>query len=110
MQPLGNLLFLVLLFVVFYFMLIRPQKKRAEQHRMLIESLGVGDDIVTIGGLFGTIRALREDHLEVEVASGVTIRVLRSAVARKITEDEDEDEEMGDEELEDEEVVDEARA
>ncbi len=50
---LTQFLFLGLLIGVFYFMLIRPQKKRAEQHRSLIESVGVGDEVVTIGGLHG---------------------------------------------------------
>ncbi len=73
--------------VVFYFMLIRPQKRRADQHRALMESLTVGDEVVTIGGMFGTVRRLDESELELEVAPGTTLRLLRSAVARRITED-----------------------
>ncbi len=98
-SPAGNLIFLVLLVAVFYFMLIRPQKRRMDQHRRLIESLGDGDEIVTAGGMFGTITRLGTDDVQVEIAPGTNIRVLKSAVARKITDDED------DEELEEEEEV-----
>ena len=102
-SPAGNLIFLVLLVAVFYFMLIRPQKKRVDSHRRLIESLGDGDEIVTIGGVFGTITRLGPDDVQVDIAPGTNIRILKSAVARKIT---DEDEE----ELEDEDVDDEPEA
>jgi preprotein translocase subunit YajC len=101
-SPAGNLIFLVLLVAVFYFMLIRPQKRRVDQHRRLIESLGDGDEIVTIGGVFGTIKHLGSDDVEVEIAPGTNVRILKSAVARKV-EDEDE-EELEDEEYEDEEA------
>jgi preprotein translocase subunit YajC len=83
----SSIIFLVLLIGIFYFMLIRPQKRRVEQHRALMDSLQIGDDVITIGGIHGTIRALRDDELEVEVAPGTTLRLLRSAVARRITED-----------------------
>jgi preprotein translocase subunit YajC len=98
-SPAGNLIFLVLLVAVFYFMLIRPQKRRVDQHRRLVESLGNGDEIVTIGGVFGTITQLGAEEVHIEVAPGTTVRILKSAVARKIT-DEDE-EELDEEEVED---------
>jgi preprotein translocase subunit YajC len=78
------LISLVLMVGVFYFLLIRPQQRRVRQQRTLMESLEVGDDILTIGGLFGTIRAIDDDALTVEIAPGTTVRLLRSAVARKI--------------------------
>lgn len=96
-SPVGSLVFLALLFVLFYFMLIRPQKRRMEQHRQLVETLGNGDEVVTIGGIFGTVDSLGADDLILEVAPGTKIRTLKSAVARKITEDaEEEDEELED--------------
>jgi preprotein translocase subunit YajC len=104
-SPAGNLIFLVLLVAVFYFMLIRPQKRRVDQQRRLIESLGDGDEVVTIGGVFGTITRLGADEIHIEIAPGTTVRMLKSAVARKIV-DEDEDE-LEDEELEEEELEDE---
>lgn len=87
MEGLSSLLFLALLIGIFYFMLIRPQKKRVEQHRELVESIGVGDEIVTIGGIYGTIRSLDDERFELEVAPGTTVRFVKSAIARKVTHD-----------------------
>lgn len=83
----SSIIFLVLLVGIFYFMLIRPQKRRVEQHRALMESLQIGDEVITIGGIRGTIRAFREDELEVEVAPGTNLRLVRSAVARRVADD-----------------------
>ena len=90
-DALPQLLFLGLLIGVFYFMLIRPQKKRAEQHRNLIDSVGVGDEIVTIGGLHGRVSRLGDDDIEIEAAPGTKLRFVKSAIARKVTEDSDEE-------------------
>ncbi|MGH2826703.1 MAG: preprotein translocase subunit YajC [Actinomycetota bacterium] len=84
-------LFLGLLIGVFYFMLIRPQKKRAQQHRNLVDSIGVGDEIVTIGGLHGRVTRLGEDDFEIEASPGTKLRFVKSAIARKVTEDADEE-------------------
>ena len=86
----SSLIFLVLLVGIFYFMLIRPQKRRVDQHRTLIESLGLGDEIVTIGGMFGTIKNIHDEDIELEIASGTVIRILKTAVARQVTEEVDE--------------------
>ena len=86
----SSLIFLVLLVGIFYFMLIRPQKRRVDQHRTLIESLGLGDEIVTIGGMFGTIKNIHDEDIELEIASGTVIRIVKTAVARQVTEDVDE--------------------
>jgi len=83
----GSFIFLILLIGIFYFMLIRPQRKRADQHRKLIESVGYGDEVVTIGGVFGTVRSLDEDEVQLEVAPGTTIRFLRTAIARRVMDD-----------------------
>lgn len=85
-----------------YFMLIRPQKRRVADQRAMIDSIEVGDEVLTIGGIFGIVRAIDDelDEITLEVAPGVTIRVTRSAVARRVTEDEDDwgaEEEAGDE-------------
>ena len=81
-----GLVFLVLMMVVFYFMLIRPQKKRADQHRSLVNSLSVGDEVVTIGGLIGRVSSLDDEAMGLEVGPGTTLRVLKTAVARRVTE------------------------
>lgn len=83
----SSLIFLVLLIGIFYFMLIRPQKRRVQQHQQLVDSLGVGDEIVTIGGLHGTITRIGDDDLELEAAPGVRMRFVKSAVARVVAED-----------------------
>jgi preprotein translocase subunit YajC len=90
---------LVLMVVVFYFLLIRPQQRRARSQRELVQSIDVGDDVVTVGGMLGTIRALDDDTVTVEVAPGIEIHMLKSAILRKnveIHEDESHaDEEAG---------------
>ena len=84
---LANLVFLAFLIAIFYFLLIRPQKKRQETHRRLIESVQVGDEVVTIGGFYGTVRRLGDDEIEVEISPGTTMRMVKSAIARRMTED-----------------------
>ena len=89
-NPLAAFLPLVLIGGLMYFMLIRPQKKRVAEQRALVDSLEVGDEVLTIGGIFGIVRAI-DDELEeitLEVAPATTLRVVRSAVARRITEEE----------------------
>jgi preprotein translocase subunit YajC len=85
-----------LMVVIFYFLLIRPQRRRAMQQRDLVEGLGVGDDVITVGGMFGTIRAMDDESVTVQVAPGTDIRMLKSAILRKtVTEDSVPDEEAG---------------
>ena len=78
-----------LMVVIFYFLLIRPQQRRARAQRNLVENLDVGDEVVTVGGMFGTIRSLDDEALTVEVAPGIQIRMLRSAILRKYVQEED---------------------
>jgi preprotein translocase subunit YajC len=91
-----QLVFLLLIGVVFYFMLIRPQQRRARAQRELIQSVSVGDEVVTIGGIFGRVLELDDDAVVLEVAPGTTLRFLRSAIARRIVEQEEETEEEED--------------
>ncbi len=77
----ANLLFLVVIFVVFYFLLIRPQQKRAKEHKAMVEALAKGDEVVTNGGLLGKISKVGDSFLTVEVADGLEVRVQRGAVA-----------------------------
>lgn len=71
---------LIVIFAVFYFMLIRPQMKRAKEHRMLVSQLGKGDEVVTNGGLLGKITDLSDAFVTVEIAEGVHIKLQRNAV------------------------------
>lgn len=84
---LSSLIFLGLLIAIFYFMLIRPQKKRMESHRALVESIGPGDEIITMTGLYGTVRSIGDDDVEIEIAPGTTVRFLKSAIGRRVSED-----------------------
>jgi preprotein translocase subunit YajC len=74
----------VLLGVAFYFFLLRPQRRQIAEHQALIATLEVGDEIITAGGVYGTVRALRDDVIELEIADGVIARVARAAVARHV--------------------------
>jgi preprotein translocase subunit YajC len=72
---------LILLFAVFYFLLIRPQQKRAKTHKQFIENLKKGDRVVTSGGMYGTITGVTDDSVTIEVAEKVRVKVLKSAIA-----------------------------
>jgi preprotein translocase subunit YajC len=84
---LSSILFLVFLIGIFYLMLIRPQRKRVEQHRKLIESVDVGDEVITIGGMYGRVKAIGDEELELEVSPGNSVRFTKSAIGRRVTED-----------------------
>lgn len=90
-EGLSQVIFLALLIAVFYFVLIRPQKRRAEQHQQLIGSVDVGDEIITIGGLYGTVTAMGDDDFEMEPSPGTRLRFVKSAIARRVTEELDEE-------------------
>jgi len=77
-----SLLPLVLMFVVLYFIMIRPQMKRQKEHKALIEALAKGDEVVTTGGFLGRVSKLGETYLHVEVANGVELQVQRSSVVQ----------------------------
>jgi preprotein translocase subunit YajC len=72
---------LFIIFLVFYFLLIRPQMKRAKEHKSLVSALGKDDEIITSGGLLGRITDLGDDFVSVEISDGVNVKVQRQAVA-----------------------------
>jgi preprotein translocase subunit YajC len=72
---------LIIIFVIFYFLLIRPQMKRAKEHKKLVSELGNGDEVVTNGGLLGRITNVGESFVTIEVAESVKIKVQRHAIA-----------------------------
>ena len=82
MSSLTSMLPLVLMFVVLYFLMIRPQMKRQKEHRAMIDALAKGDEVATSGGLIGRVTGMAEQFLQVEVASGVVVQVQRSAVTQ----------------------------
>ncbi len=79
-SSLMSMLPLVLMFVVFYFFMIRPQMKKQKEHRAMVEALAKGDEVVTSGGVLGKVAKLGDSYLGVEIANGVEIQVQRGAV------------------------------
>ena len=75
-----SVFFLVLMFVAFYFLLIRPQNKRMKEHKAMVAGLAKGDEVVTAGGVLGRISDLNDLYVTVEIADGVNVRVQRQAV------------------------------
>lgn len=79
---LGQMLPLVAMFVVLYFVMIRPQMKKQKEHRKMIEAVAKGDEVVTAGGVLGTISKVGENYLGLEVSKGVEVQIQRSAVVQ----------------------------
>lgn len=80
-SSLMGLLPLVLIFVVFYFLLIRPQSKRQKEHKEMVASLNVDDEIVTGGGVLGKVTKVHDQFVCVEVASGVELKIQRHTIS-----------------------------
>ncbi len=77
------LIFVVLIFGLMYFVMIRPQRKRQKEHQQLIEELKRGDRVVTAGGIYGVIESISEDSVTIKVESGATMRVAKGSVSLK---------------------------
>ena len=75
------IIFLVLIFGIFYFLLIRPQRKRQKQHDALVQELQKGDRVITAGGVYGVIESISDESVVMKIESGVTIRVAKGSVA-----------------------------
>ena len=75
-----GIIMLVIMFAIFYLLLIRPQQKRAKQHKELVENLKSGDEVVTAGGIHGKIVAVQDDIITLEIASNVRIKINRSSI------------------------------
>nr|WP_242472666.1 MULTISPECIES: preprotein translocase subunit YajC [Rhodoferax] len=81
-STLMGMLPLVLMFVVLYFVMIRPQMKKAKEHKNMVESLAKGDEVVTAGGLLGKVSKLNEGFISVEIANSVEVQLQRSSVVQ----------------------------
>jgi preprotein translocase subunit YajC len=81
-SSLMSMLPLVLMFVVLYFVMIRPQMKKQKEHRAMIDALAKGDEIATAGGLLGKVTKLSDGYLSLEIANGVEVQLQRSAVVQ----------------------------
>jgi preprotein translocase subunit YajC len=84
-QGIAQFLPLILLFAIFYFLIIRPQQKQQKEHKAMLESLAKGDRIVTTGGLIAKIVKVEEDFIKIELSEGVTAKLDRLYVARKLS-------------------------
>lgn len=78
------LVYFGLIVVAFFVLIVLPQRRRVAAHRVLVQSLVTGDEVITAGGIHGTIRSLDEQTLRLEVADGVVIRVARGAIAQRL--------------------------
>mgnify|MGYP006138488273 FL=1 len=78
-EGIGQFIPLILIFVIFYFFLIRPQQKKAKDHKNMVNSLKRGDKIITSGGIFGTVeRIMEDDKMEVSISDNVSIELVKS--------------------------------
>ena len=79
-NPMSSIFFMVAMFVVLYFIMIRPQMKRQKEHKAMVEAIAKGDEVVISGGVLGRIAKLGDTYLHVEVANGVELQVQRASV------------------------------
>jgi preprotein translocase subunit YajC len=85
----GPLIFLAAMFALLWFLLIRPQRQRQAAHRRLIAELAPNDEVVTAGGMLGTVRSISADHVLLEIAPGTEVRIAREAVTGLLRKDEE---------------------
>ncbi|MAS44698.1 MAG: preprotein translocase subunit YajC [Rhodobacteraceae bacterium] len=87
MGGLGSFVPLILIFVIFYFFIIRPQQKRAKEHKNMLAALRRGDQVVTGGGVMGKVTRVKDDdqEIEVEIAEGVKVKVVRATIAQVVS-------------------------
>ena len=79
-DPLFSWLILIGMFVLFYFMLIRPQQKRAKEHKQMLSAIQKGDNVITSGGIHGKVASVNEDSISLEISDGVKVKVSKEAV------------------------------
>ena len=85
----GQFIPLILIFVIFYFFLIRPQQKRVKDHKAMVASLKRGDEIITSGGIIGTIeRVMEDDRIEVNIGENVNVNIIKSTITSLLKKEE----------------------
>ena len=88
-QGIAQFIPLILIFVIFYFFLIRPQQKRVKDHKAMVASLKRGDEIITSGGIIGTIdRVMEDDRIEVTIGENVKVQIIRSTITSLLKKEE----------------------
>ena len=88
-QGIAQFIPLILIFVIFYFFLIRPQQKRVKDHKAMVESLKRGDEIITSGGIIGTIdKVMEDDRVEVNIGGDVKVQIIKSTITSMLKKEE----------------------
>ena len=85
MEGFAQFIPLILIFAIMWFLLIRPQQKKLKEHQAMVAALRRGDQVVTQGGMIGKVSKVKDDELEVEVAEGVKVRVVRNTIAQVLS-------------------------
>jgi preprotein translocase subunit YajC len=75
-----GIIMMVVIFAIFYFIMIRPQQKKMKDHKKMLDAIKKGDDIVTAGGIFGTVEGVNNDTLTIKIAEGVKVKITRGSV------------------------------
>ena len=88
----GNILLFGFLFLFIYFVMIRPNKRARAEHQRMVESVEPGDEIMTTTGIFGTVKSVGDEEVSVEIAPGTNVRMVKRAIATRISENLDDDE------------------
>ena len=88
-QGIAQFIPLILIFVIFYFFLIRPQQKRVKDHKVMVESLKRGDEVITSGGIIGIVdRVMEDDRIEVTISDNVKVQIIRSTITSQLKKEE----------------------
>ena len=88
-QGLAQFIPLILIFIIFYFFLIRPQQKRVKDHKLMVESLKRGDEVITSGGIIGIVdRVMEDDRIEVTISENTKVQIIRSTVTSLLKKEE----------------------
>ena len=88
-QGIAQFIPLILIFVIFYFFLIRPQQKRVKDHKTMVESLKRGDEIITSGGILGTVeKVMEDDRIEVLIAENIKVQIIKSTITSLLKKEE----------------------
>jgi|TARA_B100001063_G_scaffold161191_1_gene150469 preprotein translocase subunit YajC len=88
-QGIAQFIPLILIFIIFYFFLIRPQQKRVKDHKAMVESLKRGDEVITSGGIIGIVdRVMEDDRIEVTISENTKVQIIRSTVTSLLKKEE----------------------
>ena len=85
-QQLSTLIMFGLLFVFIYFFMVRPNKKARLEHQRMVDAIEAGDEVMTTTGIFGTVRSVGDEEMKLEIAPGIEIRMVKRAIASRVTE------------------------